>query len=222
MQLILFGPPAAGKSTQAEFIAEESKIPNISTGDILRGDAQKGTTLGLKALEYMDKGALVPDDIIIDLVKEHLSKPDARNGFILDGFPRTIPQAVALEEIMKRLNRELDAVLNIVVSEEEIFRRISGRRICPIGGESYNIYYSPPKVPGICNKDRGKLYQRADDSEVVVNKRIEVYDKQTKPLIAYYQRKGILVDIDGNKKIDEVHAEIIKDLKKLYQTPIKH
>lgn len=222
MQLILFGPPAAGKSTQAELISEEYGMPRISPGDILRGDVRKGTTPGIKAKGYMDKGLLVPDSLVIGLVRERLYASMARNGFVLDGFPRTMTQAIALGAILQGLDRTIDAVLNINVSDAEIIKRISGRRICPACNRVYNIYYDPPKVLGICDDDGSRLYQRADDAETVVRKRIEVYDERTKPLIEYYRKKGILADIDGDHDIGAVHSEIVNTLKKLAHGSVIH
>ena len=222
MQLVLFGPPAAGKSTQAEFIAKECKIPRISTGDILRNDAREGTTVGLKAKAYMDKGLLIPDDLVIGLVKERMGALAAGKGFVLDGYPRTIPQAAALQRILEGLGREIDAVLNIEVRDREIIKRISGRRICPTCNRVYNIYYNTPKVPGICDRDGSRLYQRADDAEPVVEKRIEVYGAQTRPLIEYYLKKGLLTAVDGDHDIKTVNSEIMEVLKRLVHRPLSH
>lgn len=215
MQLILFGPPAAGKSTQAELISKVYDIPHVATGDLLRQDVREGTPIGREAKKYMDRGLLVPDDLVVRLVREHLKRRDAMNGFVLDGFPRTVSQAAALNGLMKALGREISAVIDIEVSDEEVLRRISGRRICPTCDKIYNVYYNPPQVPDICDDDGSKLYQRDDDREAVVERRIEVYDVQTKPLIAYYRRRDLLIDISGDKAIDAVHAEIMCFLKSM-------
>ena len=208
MQLVLFGPPGAGKGTQAKFLSELLNVPHISTGDILRENVKKETALGLKAKSYMDKGELVPDKLLIDLIKDRLSQPDCRKGFLLDGFPRTIPQAVALDEILEDINKNLNGVVNIDVGSGELIRRLSGRRVCKSCGASYHVMFNAPKVTGICDTCSGELYQRADDQEVAINNRLNVYSNLTQPVLDYYKKKGILIDIDGEKDIDEVTVDI--------------
>jgi adenylate kinase len=214
MQIALFGPPGAGKGTQAKFISEEFNIPHISTGDILRENVREGTPLGKKAKAYMDKGELVPDNILIDIIKDRLQKPDTRKGFLLDGYPRTLKQAEALDRILDDINKNLDAVVNVDVSASELVRRLSGRRTCRSCGATYHIKSKPPKVPGVCDQCGGELYQRADDAEAAIKNRIEVYKKQTQPLIDYYKKKGLLIDIDGEREIDEVRSDIMKALER--------
>jgi adenylate kinase len=215
MQIVLFGPPGAGKGTQAKFLAEEFNIPHISTGDILRENVKKGTALGMKAKSYMDKGELVPDQLLNDLVRSRLEEPDTKKGFLLDGYPRTIPQAKALDEIMDDPNRKLTAVLNIDVGTSALVKRLSGRRICRGCAASYHISFNPPKVPNTCDTCAGELYQRADDTEDAIKNRLAVYKKQTQPVLNYYKKKGILVDIDGDGEIEEVKADAIKALEQL-------
>jgi adenylate kinase len=215
MQVVLFGPPGAGKGTQAKFLAEKFNIPHISTGDILRENVKKGTALGVKARSYMDKGALVPDQLLNDLVRSRLEEPDTKRGFLLDGYPRTIPQATALDEILDDLNRKLTAVVNIEVGTSALVKRLSGRRICRQCGASYHVTFNPPKVPGICDLCGGELYQRADDTEEAIKNRLAVYKKQTQPVLDYYKKKGVLVDIDGDREIEEVKADAIKALERL-------
>lgn len=214
MQIVLFGPPGAGKGTQAKFISEEYNIPHISTGDILRENVREGTPLGKKAKAFMDKGELVPDTILIDLIKDRLKKPDTRKGFLLDGFPRTLKQAEALDVILDDINKNLDTVVNIEVGAAQLVKRLSGRLTCRNCGASYNIKSNPPKVAGVCDACGGELYQRADDTEAAIKNRIEVYKKQTQPLIEYYKKKGILKDIDGEREIDEVRSDITKALER--------
>jgi len=214
MQIVIFGPPGAGKGTQAKFISEEFNIPHISTGDILRENVREGTPLGKKAKAYMDKGALVPDELLIDLIKERLQKPDTRRGFLLDGYPRTPAQAKALDVILDDVNKKLDAVVNIDVGANELVRRLGGRLTCRKCQASYHIKSNPPKVPGVCDQCGSELYQRADDTEAAIKNRIAVYNKQTQPLIDYYKKKGLLIDIDGEREIDEVRSDIMKALKK--------
>lgn len=215
MNLILLGPPGAGKGTQAKRIVEKYEIPQISTGDMFREAVSKGTELGKKAKEYMDRGELVPDEIVIGIVKERLSQPDCENGFILDGFPRTIKQAEALDDMLDDMNRKIDAVINISVPDEEIMKRIVYRRVCKNCGAVYNLIYSPPKVDGKCDKCGGELYHRDDDKEETVKERLRVYREQTQPLIDYYTRKGILYNVDGTKSIDDVWNQIVEILDKL-------
>ncbi len=215
MQIVLFGPPGAGKGTQAKFLSEEFNIPHISTGDILRENVKKGTALGMKAKSYMDKGELVPDQLLNDLVRSRLEEPDTKKGFLLDGYPRTIPQAKALDEIMDDLNRVLDAVVNIDVGTSALVRRLSGRRICKGCGASYHVDFNAPKVKDICDTCAGELYQRADDREEAIKNRLAVYKKQTQPVLDYYKKKGVLIDIDGDREIDEVKADVINALKEL-------
>ncbi|AIY89462.1 adenylate kinase [Geoglobus acetivorans] len=215
MNLILLGPPGAGKGTQAKRIVEKYGIPQISTGDMLRDAVAKGTELGKKAKEYMDKGELVPDEVVIGIVKERLMQPDCESGFILDGFPRTINQAEALDDILDEMNRRIDAVINIAVPDEEILKRIVYRRICKECGAVYNLIYSPPKVDGKCDKCGGDLYQRDDDKEETVKERLRVYREQTAPLIDYYSRKGSLKNVDGTKNIEEVWNQIVELLESI-------
>ena len=216
MQIVLFGPPGAGKGTQAKFISEQYNIPHVSTGDILRENVREGTALGKKAKTYMDKGELVPDAVLIDIIKERIQKPDTRKGFLFDGFPRTIPQAESLDEILDDINKKLDAIVNIDVGTSELVKRLSGRLTCRNCGATYNIRTNPPKVDSICDACGGELYQRADDTEAAIKNRIAVYKKQTAPLIDYYKKKGILVDIDGEREIDEVRSDIMKALERFH------
>jgi len=215
MNLILLGAPGAGKGTQAKFIVEKYGIPQISTGDMLRKAVANGTELGKKAKEFMDQGKLVPDGIVIGIVKERLRQKDCEGGFILDGFPRTIAQAEALDRIMAEMGKRIDAVINISVPEEEIVRRIVNRRICKKCGAIYHLIYDPPKRPGICDKCGGELYQRDDDREEVVRRRFAVYRNSTQPLIDYYRKKGILYEVDGTNDIETVKSEILSILEKL-------
>jgi len=215
MNLILLGAPGAGKGTQAKFIVEKYGIPQISTGDMLREAVAKGTELGRKAKEFMDEGKLVPDDIVIGIVKERLKQKDCERGFILDGFPRTKAQAEALDKIMEEMGKKIDAVINISVPEEEVVRRIVNRRTCRKCGAIYHLIYDPPKKPGTCDRCEGELYQRDDDREEVVRQRFSVYRKSTEPLIDYYRKRGILYDVDGRKDIGEVKAEILSVLEKI-------
>ncbi len=209
MKISLFGPPGAGKGTQARFIVERFQLPQISTGDLLRAQVRGGTELGKKAKEFMDRGALVPDEVVIGMLKDRIGLEDCRNGFILDGFPRSLSQAEALKEII-----ELDAVVNIVVNEESLVRRITGRRMCGCGA-TYHVDFAPPNVEGVCDKCGKGLYQRDDDREETVRNRIEVYRSQTEPLAAYYRKEGILKDIDGNRSIDEISDEILQFLESM-------
>uniref|UniRef100_A0A7C4WJY4 Adenylate kinase n=1 Tax=Geoglobus ahangari TaxID=113653 RepID=A0A7C4WJY4_9EURY len=208
MNLILLGPPGGGKGTQAKRIVEKYGVPQISTGDMFREAVAKGTELGKKAKEYMDRGELVPDEIVIGIVKERLAQPDCEKGFILDGFPRTLKQAEALDEILEEMNKKIDAVINIIVPDEEIIKRIVYRRTCKNCGAVYNLIYSPPKEDNKCDKCGGELYQRDDDKEETVRERLRVYKEQTEPLIDYYKKKGTLYEVDGTKPIDEVWKQI--------------
>jgi len=202
------GPPGSGKGTQAEFLTEKLNIPHISTGDMFRKAIEEETKLGKKAKEYLDSGSLVPDDITVGIVRERLEHPDCEGGFLLDGFPRTVVQAEALDEILKDMGSSIDAVINIQVSREELIRRLTGRRICRECGATYHVIFNPPKVENTCDKCGGELYQRKDDTEETIVNRLEVYKQQTEPLIEYYENKGLLKNINGNQSIREVHAEI--------------
>jgi adenylate kinase len=206
--LIFLGPPGSGKGTQSEFICKDFHIVQLSTGDLLRYHRKNGTELGKKAQEFMDKGELVPDDLIIEIIRNELKKEEYSNGFLLDGFPRTITQAEALDKLLAELNLHLDAVLVLNVPTEELITRLTARRTCPICGKTYHLIYNPPKVDGKCDLDGGELYQRSDDNEETVRNRLEVYEKQTKPLIDYYQSKGLAYFIDGIGKIEDIYSRI--------------
>lgn len=207
MNIILFGPPGAGKGTQAKKMVDDYGIPQISTGDILRANVREGTELGLAAKGYMDKGELVPDEVLIGIIKNRLKEQDCEKGFILDGYPRTIPQADALAVILDELNKPIDVVLNLEVPDEELVERISGRLMCNCGA-SYHRTFNPPKKDGVCDTCGGKVFQRADDKEEAVKNRLNVYKNQTQPLIDYYTKQGLLVTLDGTKDIDKVFEEI--------------
>ncbi len=208
------GLPGAGKGTQAEKINEKYNIPHISTGDMFRLAIKEGTDLGLKAKEYMDQGNLVPDEVTIGIVKERLSKADCANGFLLDGFPRTIAQAEALQQLLIDLNRSIDYVLHVDVPEEKLVERLTGRRICPACGTTYHVAYNPPKVEGICDKDGSELIQRDDDQPETVKKRLSVNIEQTQPLLDFYQDKGYLVKVNGDRDIELVFQDIQSILEK--------
>ena len=212
MRLILLGPPGAGKGTQAVNIVKKYNIPHISTGDMFRKNIKEGTELGRKAKEYMDKGLLVPDELTVAIVKDRLSEKDCQEGFLLDGFPRTVNQADALDTELKNLNYELDYVVNIDVEKEVLIDRAVGRRVCKDCGATYHIKFNPSKNENICDVCGGELIQRKDDTIETVAKRIEVYLEQTEPLIDYYTNKGILINIDGKQDIDKVFEDIVVSL----------
>ncbi|WP_423828835.1 adenylate kinase [Staphylococcus aureus] len=205
MNIILMGLPGAGKGTQASEIVKKFPIPHISTGDMFRKAIKEETELGKEAKSYMDRGELVPDEVTVGIVKERISEDDAKKGFLLDGFPRTIEQAEALNNIMSELDRNIDAVINIEVPEEELMNRLTGRRIC----ESCHLVFNPPKVEGICDIDGGKLYQREDDNPETVANRLSVNIKQSKPILDFYDQKGVLKNIDGSKDISDVTKDVI-------------
>ena len=209
MNIILMGLPGAGKGTQASEIVKKFPIPHISTGDMFRKAIKDETDLGKEAKSYMDRGELVPDEVTVGIVKERISEDDAKKGFLLDGFPRTIEQAEALNNIMSELDRNIDAVINIEVPEEELMNRLTGRRICEKCGTTYHLVFNPPKVDGICDIDGGKLYQREDDNPETVSNRLSVNVKQSKPILEYYNNTGVLKNIDGSKDIDEVTKDVI-------------
>jgi adenylate kinase len=208
MYILVMGPPGAGKGTQAAKLVEKYHIPHISTGDMFRAAVSEGTPLGIKAKGFMDAGQLVPDDVTIGIVKERLAKPDCKTGFLLDGFPRTIEQAGALDKTLAELSLKLDYVVNIAVPNEELVRRATGRQICRNCGATYHVLFNPSTAGNMCDKCHGELFQRADDQEETVKKRLEVYLKQTQPLIHYYQQQGIYSEIDGQQTMDQVFAAI--------------
>lgn len=212
MRLIILGPPGAGKGTQASRIVERYNIPHISTGDILRENIAKGTELGKEAKGYMDQGTLVPDSLVVKLVNERIKESDCENGFLLDGFPRTVGQAVALDAELDKMEIEIDKVINIVVDADKLIERATSRRVCPVCGETYNIKAKPPKIEGVCDNDGAKLITRSDDTEETVSVRIQVYTDQTSPLIDYYKAQGTLFDVDGSQPIEKVHEDIIKGI----------
>lgn len=214
MNVILLGPPGAGKGTQAEGIVKKFGLVHISTGDMLRAAVKAGTEMGLKAQEYMTAGALVPDEVVIGIVRDRIAEPDVtEKGFLLDGFPRTVVQAEELDKVLSSLSRGIDAVINIVVPDEELLNRLTGRRICKSCQKPYHVMFKPPKTEGVCDDCGGELYQRADDTVETVKNRLDVYHNQTAPLIDYYKNQSILVDIEGTKTVDEVFADIENALK---------
>ena len=208
MKIVFMGPPGAGKGTQAEKIVENYQIPHISTGDMFRKAIKDQTELGMEAKRYMDQGALVPDHVTIGIVKDRLSESDCKSGFLLDGFPRTVDQAKALDEILTSLDSKIDYVINIVVDLDILKERLTGRRICRSCGATYHMIFNPPKNADVCDKCGGELYQRKDDNEETVGNRLNVYVSQTKPLLDYYSLAGNLVNINGQQSIDLVFEEI--------------
>ncbi|MBX6394239.1 MAG: adenylate kinase [Alicyclobacillaceae bacterium] len=208
MQIVFIGLPGAGKGTQAARIVDEYGIRHLSTGDMFRAAVAEGTELGLKAKEYMDQGQLVPDDVTIGIVRETLSKPEYRKGFLLDGFPRTVPQAKALDEILESLSMALDHVIYLEVGRETLVERLTGRRVCRQCGASYHVTFRPPRQEGVCDSCGGELYQRNDDSPETVNKRLDVNFRQVDALLDYYETKGLVRRVDGELPIDEVYQRI--------------
>ncbi|NOY46535.1 MAG: adenylate kinase [Deltaproteobacteria bacterium] len=208
MRLILLGPPGAGKGTQAKRLIERYGIPQISTGDILRAAVRDGTDLGKKAKEYMDAGKLVPDEVVIGIIEERLQEADCAKGFILDGFPRTVAQADALNRVLANLGQAIDHVVSIEVPDEELVERLTGRRTCRGCGAMYHVKFSPPKAEGVCDKCGGELYQRDDDREETIRARLKVYHDQTAPLVEYYEKAGLLRRIPGQGSVDEIYARI--------------
>ena len=212
MRLVILGPPGAGKGTQAASIVDTYQVVHISTGDIFRENIKNATELGKKAKSFMDRGELVPDEVVNEIVVDRLKKPDVAGGFLLDGFPRTVNQAVSLDAALEAMGTKLDRVINIQVASELLINRAVGRRVCPSCGRTYHVTNQKPKVEGICDDDGSKLIQRADDTEETVKKRIDVYERQTSPLIDYYKAQGLLLDIDGSKAIDDVFEQIRRGL----------
>lgn len=212
LRTILLGPPGAGKGTQAVKIVEKYNIPHISTGDIFRENIKNKTELGNRAKAYMDRGELVPDELVVEIATDRLTKDDCKNGFLLDGFPRTIFQAEKLDEFLTKRGEKIDKVINIDVEKDALVKRITGRRVCKSCGASYHVVNIPPKKEGVCDLCSGELIQRADDTEETVLNRIDVYNKQTKPLVDYYDKAGVIINIDGNKDLDDVLADIVKGL----------
>ena len=214
MDIILLGPPGSGKGTQAKMIAEKYKVKHISTGDILRENVRNGTPLGVEAKKFMDSGKLVPDSLLIDIIKDRLAKPDVKAGWMLDGYPRTIPQAEALDKILPGLGQKIDVVLNVDVPDAELIKRVTGRRMCKCG-TTYHVQFNPPKVAGKCDACGADLYQRADDTEATVKERLQAYHAQTQPLIDFYNKRGIVANINGTGDIKAIFGNIAKALDKI-------
>ncbi|MBQ0004397.1 MAG: adenylate kinase [Clostridiales bacterium] len=212
LRAVLLGPPGAGKGTQAVRIVEKYDIPHISTGDIFRANIKQGTELGKKAQEYMNAGQLVPDELVVDLVKDRLLQDDCKNGFLLDGFPRTIFQAEQLDKFLEENGQKMDIVINFNVAKETLMARLTGRRVCKSCGASYHIINIPPKQEGICDTCGGALEQRKDDNAETAENRINVYDEQTAPLIGYYKESGVLADFDGELPLDEIFNQIVETI----------
>ena len=214
LKIIMLGAPGAGKGTQAKKIAAKYSIPHISTGDILRANIKNNTELGQKAKTYMDKGELVPDELVVDLIMDRFKEPDCANGYVLDGFPRTIPQAEALDKALNAQNESVDYAINVEVPDENIINRMSGRRACVGCGATYHIQFNPTKVEGVCDVCGEKLILRDDDKPETVKNRLSVYHEQTQPLIDYYAKKSILAEVDGTKDMEDVFNAIVEILGK--------
>lgn len=212
MKIIMLGAPGAGKGTQAKKIADKYQIPHISTGDIFRANIKEGTELGKKAKSYMDQGQLVPDELTLELIMDRFQNPDCKNGYVLDGFPRTIPQAEALTEALAKKGETIDYAINVEVPDENIINRMGGRRACLACGSTYHIVYAPTKVEGICDRCGEKLVLRDDDEPETVKNRLNVYHNQTQPLIEYYTKQGKLAEVDGTQSMEDVFNAIVKIL----------
>ena len=210
MKIIMLGAPGAGKGTQAKRIAEKYGIPHISTGDIFRANIKEGTELGMKAKDFMDQGLLVPDEVTIGMLLDRIKKEDCVNGYVLDGFPRTIPQAESLTKALEEMGQKIDYAVDVDVPDENIVSRMSGRRACITCGATYHVQFAPPKAEGICDKCGAELVLRDDDKPETVQKRLTVYHEQTQPLIDYYRRAGVLVSVDGTQSMDQVFESIVK------------
>lgn len=214
MKIIMLGAPGAGKGTQAEMICEKYNIPHVSTGDIFRANIKNGTKLGMEAKQYMDKGLLVPDELTVKILLDRVAQDDCKDGYVLDGFPRTIPQAEVLDKALTELNDKVDFAINVDVPDENIINRMSGRRACVSCGATYHVEYAAPKKEGICDKCGAELILRNDDKPETVKNRLSVYHDQTQPLIEYYAKKGILKEVDGTKAMNEVFNSIVDILSK--------
>jgi adenylate kinase len=212
MRIVLLGAPGAGKGTQAKKLIDKYGLPQISTGDLLRAAVAAGSPLGKEAKSYMDKGELVPDSVVLGMVEERLKQDDCKKGYILDGFPRNTAQAEALDKMLASLNMSLDAALSVDVPFEDLMKRLTGRRTCKSCGQMYNIHFKPPQKEGACDKCSGELFQRDDDKEETIKKRLDVYNAQTAPLIDYYQGKGILKSVSGTGSIDDIFAKVCETL----------
>jgi adenylate kinase len=210
--IVLLGPPGAGKGTQAEAISAKLHLPHISSGDLFRENLKQQTELGTQAAVYINKGELVPDDVTIAMIRERLTRPDCNNGALLDGFPRTAPQAEALTGLLSEINGKVNSVPYICVPDDVLIERLSGRWTCRKAGHVYHGKYNPPRKPGICDIDGSELYQREDDKTETIKRRINVYNEQTQPLIDYYQQHGLLVEVDGKKPIEQVTSELLSAL----------
>ena len=212
MRLVLLGAPGAGKGTQAKILIEKYQVPQISTGDLLRAAVKAGTTLGKEAKSFMDKGELVPDSVVLGMVAERLKQDDCKKGYILDGFPRNTKQAEELDKMLAALNMSLTAALSVDVPLEDLMKRLTGRRTCKACGQMFNVYFNAPKKEGVCDKCSGELFQRDDDKEETIKKRLEVYSSQTAPLIDYYGKKGILKSVSGTGSIDDIFKKVCEAL----------
>ncbi len=215
MRIVMLGAPGAGKGTQAKKLIEDYGIPQISTGDILRQNIAQGTPLGKEAKGFMDRGELVPDKVVLGLVEDRLKQPDCKKGFILDGFPRNTAQAEALDKMLAGIGMPLKLAISVDVPFEDLMKRLTGRRTCRTCGQMYNVYFTPPKKEGVCDKDGGQLFQRDDDKEETIKKRLQVYESQTAPLIDYYSKKGIVRKIDGTGTIPAIYGKIKSELEKI-------
>jgi len=215
MRLIFLGPPGVGKGTQSELVSKKFKMPQISTGDILRQAVKNQTELGVLAKKYMDKGELVPDEVVVNLIKARLLEDDCKRGFILDGFPRTLAQAEALTSTLKEMELAIEVVLNFQLKDELLIKRLSGRRVCKACGYNFHIYYQPPKNEFKCDKCGGEIYQRDDDKEEVINQRLKVYRDKTAPLINYYKKINLLKDIDADGEIDVIFDKVMRTLENI-------